>query len=341
MTAKPSTSTDISDLERELASRGRWPSLSRCVADPEDFMATYWSVRPYFDEGDESRFAETFTLGEFDRILATGALGNVSGIRPRIRMIKNGEKMPDAAFSKTHGPRSRPGLAWSIDCERVARLLRIGGTLIVEAIDEGATGLSELCAGLESELTHHIHANLYLTPPDARGFDAHYDPHDVIILQISGVKHWRVFEPVPDRLAKPRVVTVDPGARPVIDTILTPGDTLYIPRAWVHIANTANDASLHITVGITHASVHDLLTSALSNLELRRLLDTPLPTGFSRNPMVVAEALAGAPEVLTRALSDPDTARYLAEEFTRTWRAEERRNRSGLIVDTIEKLRNR
>jgi hypothetical protein len=342
MTANPSTSIDISDLDRATTPRDRWPWLSRCVADAEDFLAAYWTIRPYLDTGDESRFTETFTLDEFDRILATGAIGNIRGTRPRIRMIKDGAQMPAAAFSKTMEPAgSRGWVSPAIDCGRVARLLRLGGTLIVSSIDEGAPGLSELCGGLENELSHQVHANLYLTPPNARGFNAHYDPHDVIIVQISGQKHWKVFEPVRDAPVDSQVVTIDPAARPVTDTLLTAGDTLYIPRGWVHIADTANDTSLHITVGITHATWYDLLTSALSNMELRRHLEKPLPAGFSRNLMAVTEALADGQHVLAQALSDADSARDLAEEFTRLWREKERRNRAGLIVDAIQKLRKR
>jgi hypothetical protein len=337
MTANPSTPIEISDLKRRMTPRGRWPWLSRCVTDAEDFLATYWLTEPHFDEGNESRFAETFTLEEFDRILATGAFTNTVGTRPRIRMVKDGAQMPAAAFSKAQRHRGSVGPA--IDCERVAHLISIGGTLIVSSIDEGAPGLSELCGGLENELSHHVHANLYLTPPSARGFNAHYDPHDVIILQISGKKRWRVFEPVQDAPVESEVVTIGPGAQPVMDAVLTAGDTLYIPRGFVHVANTANDASLHITVGITHASLNDLLTSVLRNQELRQNLDKPLPAGFSRNLLALTEALADGHHALTQTLSKSDRARDLAEEFTRLWSEKERRSRAGFIVDTIEKLR--
>ena len=36
--------------------------------------------------------------------------------------------------------------------------------------------------------------NVYLTPPSSQGFTAHYDAHDVFILQIAGSKHWRLYD---------------------------------------------------------------------------------------------------------------------------------------------------
>ena len=32
--------------------------------------------------------------------------------------------------------------------------------------------------------------NAYITPPENQGFAAHYDTHDVFVLQVSGSKRW-------------------------------------------------------------------------------------------------------------------------------------------------------
>ena len=41
-----------------------------------------------------------------------------------------------------------------------------------------------------------MQANAYVTPPQNQGFSAHYDVHDVFVLQIDGEKQWRIHSPV-------------------------------------------------------------------------------------------------------------------------------------------------
>ena len=36
--------------------------------------------------------------------------------------------------------------------------------------------------------------NIYLTPPDAQGFAARWDTHDVFVLQVAGRKQWTVYD---------------------------------------------------------------------------------------------------------------------------------------------------
>jgi hypothetical protein len=43
-----------------------------------------------------------------------------------------------------------------------------------------------LAEAFESELGHRVSVNLYLTPPGAQGFEAHYDWMDAFVLQVRG-----------------------------------------------------------------------------------------------------------------------------------------------------------
>ncbi|WP_236595498.1 cupin domain-containing protein, partial [Mycobacterium paraintracellulare] len=61
-----------------------------------------------------------------------------------------------------------------------------------------------LSHSLEVELNFPTRVNAYVTPPDATGFAPHYDPHDVLVLQIRGSKTWHVSTGAP----------VPPPARP-------------------------------------------------------------------------------------------------------------------------------
>ena len=65
--------------------------------------------------------------------------------------------------------------------------------------------------------------NAYITPPGSQGFDLHRDDHDVFVLQVSGEKHWIVYD---DR----------DRARSLIDHSLARGETLYVPKGFPHTA---------------------------------------------------------------------------------------------------------
>jgi hypothetical protein len=98
---------------------------------------------------------------------------------------------------------------------------------------------------------------------------------------VSGAKRWKVFPspfvelPVTDwgeaRLsaARPKL-----GA-PVLDVVLRPGDAVYIPRGFVHVAtcvgvdggpgsgSESGDPAVHVTVGFMSAKIADAILEAL------------------------------------------------------------------------------
>ena len=113
-------------------------------------------------------------------------------------------------------------------------------------------------------------------------------------LQTCGAKHWRVYAP-PDPSRKP---AADPLARgkaadaltlselgePLIDTVLTPGQLLYMPAGFPHTTDTLNlgepappaaaDDSVHLTIGIdTHIWGLDYLGARAGALKRAALPD--------------------------------------------------------------------
>lgn len=121
---------------------------------------------------------------------------------------------------------------------------------------------------LESEFGCMIGSNAYLTPLNSQGFAPHYDDVDVFILQLEGFKRWRVYAPFNKAETLPRASSRDYTEKEVeemgeeeVDMVLGPGDVLYLPRGWIHQAETVtrpshlpkvpgvkDDHSLHLTV---------------------------------------------------------------------------------------------
>jgi ribosomal protein L16 Arg81 hydroxylase len=127
-----------------------------------------------------------------------------------------------------------------------------GNTLAMAGFQHIHHNLRKFCFDMENLFGHPFQTNLYLTPKDSKGFSPHWDSHDVLVLQISGTKYWKIYENgvvLADTQLKFEKKEFDAGK--VIDEILLePGDFLYIPRGLTHDAYTDESHSLHVTTGM-------------------------------------------------------------------------------------------
>ena len=133
--------------------------------------------------------------------------------------------------------------------------------MVFEALQHRQEPLRRLCARLCREAGVRTQTNIYLTPPGSQGFRAHWDTHDVFVLQVCGSKRWHLYEGGPDSPLPHQKFDPDqhaPGAHQDEFT-LNSGDTLYIPRGQMHAAETTDEISLHITLGLIAYSWADLL----------------------------------------------------------------------------------
>jgi hypothetical protein len=182
------------------------------------------------------------------------------------------------------------------DIGRVLTEFEGGATLVLQGLHHTWPPLATFCRFLEIELGHPAQANAYFTPRDAQGLPVHHDTHDVFSLQVAGEKRWLVYEPaleLPLKNQKYGPELGEPG-EPVHDVTLRPGDTLYLPRGWLHQAMTSSTDSLHITVGVNVYTWVDAFKAALGECEN--------DIGFRRSPDGEAEDLVEA----LRARLDPD-----------------------------------
>lgn len=147
--------------------------------------------------------------------------------------------------------------------------------------------LWRLLSILESEFGTMVGSNTYLTPPGAQGFAPHYDDIEAFILQLEGRKQWKIYSPRCTEQILPRISSEnfqqsDIGD-PLLEIELGPGDLLYLPRGYIHQANTSKElSSLHITISAgQHNAFADLLeilvpqavqSAIQSNLSVRKSL---------------------------------------------------------------------
>ncbi|WP_026422843.1 cupin domain-containing protein [Actinokineospora inagensis] len=247
--------------------------------------------------GDGGR-ALPLSLADVDAILAQSSLRSTD-----LRVVADGRETPVAELA---APGDATALELLYDCYRK------GSTLVLKFLDERWPPLRELCAALAADLDARIQVNVYLTPPGARGLTPHYDTHDVFVVQVSGSKHWRIYDspyPLPlhgQSYARHRVGP-DPGP-PVEEFVMRPGDVFYMPRGCVHDARSRDEASLHMTIGVLPvlwaSVVRDAVETAIERDERFR---RAVPAGTFTEPGGRADAEAAVGELLdlVRALADP------------------------------------
>jgi hypothetical protein len=214
----------------------------------------------------------------------------------------------------------------SAQVERVAAQFEGGATIVLQALQLQHPPLAEFCRELERELGHPVQANAYYTPSSAQGFKMHHDTHDVLCLQVEGEKRWLVYPPVLELPLKSQKYSPELGepGEPVLDVTMRAGDTLYLPRGWLHQAMTSDTASLHLTVGINVATWRDAVRAAVDEAAAEDVV-------FRRG----VDADGAAPDGLFEALA----ARLTPEAVARRRRQAFVEGRRALRGDVFDQLR--
>jgi hypothetical protein len=210
--------------------------------------------------GEHGRFDDLLSVADVERLLTSG------GLRfPGFRLAKAGAKLDVADYTKDLSWRPQP-FSGTADVERVLAEFEGGATIVLQGLHLNWQPLAEFCRSLEAELGHPVQANAYFTPRAAQGLPVHHDTHDVFSLQVAGEKRWLVYEPaweLPLKHQRYKAETMGEPGDPVLDVTLQAGDTLYLPRGWLHEAKTSETDSLHLTVGVNVYTWMDAFRAAL------------------------------------------------------------------------------
>ncbi|HEX2575841.1 MAG TPA: cupin domain-containing protein [Aquihabitans sp.] len=165
---------------------------------------------------------------------------------------------PEALFRAAFSAHSPTPLA----AGPVGDVLAGGTTLVVLGVDLAIPGLSRWLRLLEHVGRRSATANVYASRGDAPGFGAHWDDHDLLVVQVEGSKTWDLWEPAatdPVRPHTPLAVSDRWHGRHT----LREGDVLFLPRGWGHAVTGHPDRSVHLTI---------TLRAARADLALQRML---------------------------------------------------------------------
>lgn len=237
------------------------------------FASEVWGRAALLTRG-VSDFSDVFSANAVDELISRRGLRT-----PFLRVAKGGSTLPESSFTSPAGVGAT--ISDQLDDTGLWRKFADGATLVLQALHRTWEPVSSFSRQLSTELGHPVQANAYITPPQNRGFDDHYDIHDVFVLQIEGTKRWIIHEPVhvdplrsqPWTDRRSAVAEAAQGAA-YIDTVLEPGDVLYLPRGWLHAAQAQGKVSIHLTLGV-HSWTRHALAEHLAQAALAALCDDP------------------------------------------------------------------
>lgn len=237
----------------------------------QNFEEGYWENQVlHIQREDPHYYKNLFSIEDLDLLLEYN--------RPRgnsIRVVKNQQPLNPTIYENTDG---------SLNLNQLYAAYSDGNTIVINEIQRFWDPIKKLIENIRQHLGHHAVANLYLTPENEKALSPHYDTHDVFALQISGEKHWIVYD---DTYYKtPLMHSFQPifqreqltGAREIT---LKAGDVLYMPRGVPHEAYTQDQSSMHITIGIHSTQWLDFISKAILNLGQKHIeLRKALPIGY-------------------------------------------------------------
>jgi lysine-specific demethylase/histidyl-hydroxylase NO66 len=245
--------------------------------------------------------------GRFDDLLserdAIRALEQPGLRTPGFRLVQAGVKHDARAYTADLPWRPEPFTGTARPAELVAAFAG-GATLVLQGLHLTRLATAVYCRLLEAFLGHPAQLNAYFTPRRSQGLPVHHDTHDVFVLQVSGRKRWLVYEPAWELPLKHQRYEESMGApgESVLDVVLEPGDTLYLPRGWLHQALTSDEDSLHLTVGVNVVPWTEALKAAVVRTESDPAFRRAVPDDGAGGPEL-AERLEAelAPEAVAAA----------------------------------------
>lgn len=196
-----------------------------------------------------------------------------------------------------------------VDLARVLHFMEKGASLIITPANQYDRRMEALCEAISAATGEQVKTALVVTTGEGGALPLHFDPEDILIMQVEGSKRWLVYGPAVENpvlgMKRP-----PPPDEPVLafDAMLSPGDVLYVPAGFWHRCENSSGRSLHCAVMIVPLSlpiaIGILLHDALSDPDKRR-------------PLIRGRSATAAAAALTAELTDMIAGRPLEDMLAR------------------------
>jgi len=275
----------------------------------EDFYTVYWEKQPLHIQRKEESRETMVDLATIETLLSSQAV-----FFPGIQLTQTGKVISVSEYADEQN-RILP--------LRLFEFYAQGATIVLSQAQKLFAPMDELCREVIRTMQMRCQANIYVSPPGNQGFNAHYDTHDVFILQVSGAKTFNFYPssvelPCPEEgFDSSKLASGD-----IDESIsLSPGDTLYIPRGVVHDAVADSKMpSIHVTLGVYPVLMRDMLQEAIQcmserDCRMRQSIDSYMSLPVHGNPGCLQASLASLMLDVRTFVDDPDNIKMFQARF--------------------------
>lgn len=291
----------------------RFDQLFKSI-DRETFIRDYLDRKPLHDPGAVRDVERLFSWEKLNDLLE----------RPK---LWDGKSVEMAVEGRVVDPQlyCRPGVGrmgeqnLRPDRAKVAAQLQKGATFVLDFLEGVDPEIAAVTRCLERLFGSHASCNMYCSWKSVAGYGSHFDTMDVFAIQIAGEKIWNLYE---GRFPE---ATFTPGIRPfdyspeqhdkmkrgVAQRItMRPGDILYLPRGLYHDALATDQASLHLSFGVTPMVGFTVAGMLASECPKREFFRKRLPHFEDRDAL--AAHLSELGDQLKTMLEDPAFVDFVA-----------------------------
>ncbi len=221
------------------------------------FRALLDARKPHVERaGDPARHA-----GLIDWETAMSGLSDGTFPPEDIRLYRNRRKVP-SLFVKVAAPAR---------AEMVRQMQSEDAGFIVNRVERRLPAVGRLCAALAEDTGDNVGASLVATSGTGSALELHFDPYDLVVLQLDGAKRWEIFaDPVANPVEGMHIFPAAPPAEKALTADLRPGDWLFVPAGYHHRCDNLEPRSLHLSLLFT-----PLTLPRIADLLKRELLADP------------------------------------------------------------------
>ncbi len=264
----------------------------------EVFLKDFWGQRPLHLEGTPEKFGDVMNWQGLNRLLDMTTIWSGKSMM----LVLDKTTIPPADYTTRDSGRDGGQVLRPIP-QKVQALLKRGATLILNDIDQLSPEMSAFADTLERTLGCKVQGNLYMSSKRKQGFEAHFDTHDVVAVQVEGEKTWSVFEGRADHpIAHPMFRNYSQAHHEEAkgqlwkEVRMKPGDLLYLPRGQYHYALADDGGTIHIAFGLTYPIGIDVMSYLFERMIAEPVMRANLPRG--------GEALTSHLEDIAKAIGD-------------------------------------
>ena len=270
------------------------PTLLLGGLTPATFMRRHWQKKPLLIRGAVPGGGAVVNRAQLFALAAEEAVES--------RLVVHA----DAGWTLRHGPFRRAA---------IPPLKRPRWTLLVQGMDLHLAAARALLERFRFVPDARLDDVMVSYASDGGGVGPHADSYDVFLLQVQGLRRWRVGRVTDPALVSGVPLKILAHFEPEFEWLLGPGDMLYLPPGWGH-DGVAEGECLTCSIGFRAAGRDQLARDVL-----QRALDAAEPADgdsvadtLYRDPKQPATAEPGRIPQALQAFAGAAVARTLSDE---------------------------